>query len=137
MRQTTGPCPIEDRADQARRFRVPTDPARGLDVLGARLRLAGDDHQAEPAHVHADPAYVLWVRTESDRKGYSYDTFLKDWGPAGDHRDVSDFRISKSRSCDNGVILTVNLGKHQEKLWVKRDDLTIGFSPFPGCPAPR
>jgi hypothetical protein len=83
-------------------------------------------------------AYVLWVRTESDRKGYSYATFLKDWGPDGDHRDVSDFRISKSRSCGNGVILTVGFGKNQmEKLWVAREDLTIGYSPLPGCPPPR
>jgi hypothetical protein len=51
---------------------------------------------------------------------------------------VSDFHISKSRSCGNGVILTVDFGKNQmEKLWVARDDLTIGFSPLPGCPAPR
>jgi hypothetical protein len=83
-------------------------------------------------------AYVLWVRTESDRKGYSYETFLRDWGPQGDHSDVSDFHISKSRSCGNGVILTVGFGKNQmEKLWVAREDLTIGFSPLPGCPAPR
>ena len=53
VRQVTGPGPIEDRADQARRVRVPPDPAGGLDVLGGRLRLAGDDHQAQPPHVHA------------------------------------------------------------------------------------
>jgi hypothetical protein len=89
-------------------------------------------------HKDYQAAYVLWVRTESDRKGYTYDTFLRDWGPQGDHRDVSDFHISKSRSCGNGVILTVDFGKNQmEKLWVARDDLTIGFSPLPGCPAPR
>jgi hypothetical protein len=91
-------------------------------------------------HKDYQAAYVLWVRTESDRKGYSYDTFLKDWGPEGDHRDVSDFHISKSRSCGNGVILTVDFGKNQnqkEKLWVAREDLTIGYSPLPGCPPPR
>jgi len=83
-------------------------------------------------------AYVLWVRTESDRRGYTYEDFLKDWGPQGDHRDVSDLHISKSRSCGNGVILTVDFGKNQkEKLWVAREDLTIGFSPLPGCPPPR
>ena len=83
-------------------------------------------------------AYELWVRTDSDRKGYAYDTFLKDWGPEGDHRDISDFRISKSRSCGNGVILTVDFGKNQkEKLWVQREELTIGYSPLPGCPPPR
>jgi hypothetical protein len=24
--------------------------------------------------------------------------------------------------------------KQEDKLWVQRDDLTIGFSPLPGCP---
>jgi hypothetical protein len=49
---------------------------------------------------------------------------------------VSKARIARSRSCGSGVILTVDLpASRQEKLWVQRDDLTIGFSPFPGCPA--
>ena len=83
-------------------------------------------------------AYGLWVRSEADRKGYSFASFLQDWGPQSDHRDVRDFHISKSRSCGSGVILTVDFGKNQkEKLWVQRDDLTIGFSPLPGCPPPR
>jgi hypothetical protein len=83
-------------------------------------------------------AYSLWVRTESDRRGYPFDAFMKDWGPQGGHPDVSNFRIAKSRSCGSGVILTVDFGNNQEeKLWVQRDDLTIGFSPLPGCPAPR
>jgi hypothetical protein len=89
-------------------------------------------------HRDYQAAYVLWVRTDADRKGYSFESFLQDWGPQGEHRDVSDFRISKSRSCGTGVILTVDFGKNQkEKLWVQRDDLTIGYSPLPGCPPPR
>ena len=82
-------------------------------------------------------AYELWVRTASDRKGYPFDSFMQDWGPQGEHPNVSNFRIAKSRSCGSGVILTVDFqsGK-EEKLWVQRDDLTIGFSPLPGCPAP-
>ena len=64
--------------------------------------------------------------------------FMEDWGPQSGHRDVSKYRITRSRSCGSGVILTVDFGKNQqEKLWVQRDDLTIGFSPLPGCPAPR
>ena len=52
--------------------------------------------------------------------------------------DVAGYKISKSRSCGNGVILTVDFAKgQQEKLWVQREDLVIGFSPLPGCPAPR
>ena len=84
------------------------------------------------------PAYNLWIRTESDRRGYPFEAFMRDWGPQGGHPDVSNFRIAKSRSCGSGVILTVDFGKNEEeKLWVQRDDLTIGFSPLPGCPAPR
>jgi len=83
-------------------------------------------------------AYELWVRTEGDRKGYPFPSFLQDWGPESEHRSVADFRIAKSRSCGSGVILTVDFsGGKEEKLWVQRDDLTIGFSPLPGCPPPR
>jgi hypothetical protein len=83
-------------------------------------------------------AYNLWVRTESDRRGYPFSAFMQDWGPQSPHRDVSGYRISRSRSCGSGVILTVDFGnQQQEKLWVQRDDLTIGFSPLPGCPPPR
>ena|ERR1051326_7567673 len=93
------------------------------------ILLEGHDYQG---------AYEMWVRTADDRKGYPYESFLQDWGPQGEHSNVSDFRIAKSRSCGSGVILTVDFraGK-QEKLWVQRDDLTIGFSPLPGCPPPR
>jgi hypothetical protein len=83
-------------------------------------------------------AYVLWVHSESDRRGYPFTSFMQDWGPQSGHSDVSNYRISRSRSCGSGVILTVDFGTNQqEKLWVQRDDLTIGFSPLPGCPAPR
>ena len=91
--------------------------------------LARHDYQA---------AYELWVRTDSDRKGYPMESFLRDWGPQGPHPDVSEFRIARSRSCGTGVILTINFPRsQQEKLWVERDNLTIGFSPLPGCPPPR
>ena len=83
-------------------------------------------------------AYELWVRTDGDRRGYPLSSFMQDWGPESEHRSVSDFHISKSRSCGSGVILTVDFnGSKQEKLWVQRNDLTIGFSPLPGCPPPR
>jgi len=83
-------------------------------------------------------AYALWVRSDSDRRGYPFDKFMEDWGPKSPHPDVSNYRISRSRSCGSGVILTIDFGSNQqEKLWVQRDDLTIGFSPLPGCPAPR
>jgi hypothetical protein len=84
-------------------------------------------------------AYALWGCTDAKPcTGYPFPAFLQDWGPAsGKAQSAAQYRIAKSRSCGNGVILTVDVGSHhQEKLWVQRDDLTIGFSPFPGCPAP-
>ncbi len=85
-----------------------------------------------------DAAYKMWIRTDADRQAYPMTSFMQDWGPQSPHADVSDFKISRSRSCGSGVILTVDFGKsQQEKLWVQRGDLTIGFSPLPGCPAPR
>jgi len=79
-------------------------------------------------------AYALWGCTAAKPcSGYSQTAFLQDWGPP---RDVSHPKITRSRSCGSGVILTVDFGNNQEEhLWVQRDDLTIGFSPFPGCPA--
>jgi hypothetical protein len=85
-----------------------------------------------------DAAYAMWVRTDSERRFYPKESFLQDWGPQSPHADVSGFRISRSRSCGSGVILTVDFAKSpQEKLWVQRNDLSIGFSPLPGCPAPK
>ena len=86
-------------------------------------------------------AYALWGCTDATPcQGYDMARFLEDWGPG--KADVSNFRIERSRSCGSGVILTVDFDKNrQEKLWVQRDTLTIGFSPgfIPqsGCPAPK
>jgi hypothetical protein len=83
-------------------------------------------------------AYALWGCTDANPcTGYPFSAFLQDWGPAsGNVANPAQYRIAKSRSCGSGVILTVEVGSKQEKLWVQRDDLTIGFSPFPtsGCP---
>lgn len=88
------------------------------------------------AHDYKD-AYALWGCTAAKPcEGYSMSSFMEDWGP--NKADPSNMRITRSRSCGSGVILTVDFGKdREEKLWVQRDDLTIGFSPLPGCPAPR
>lgn len=78
-------------------------------------------------------AYALWGCSEAKPcEGYPMAAFMQDWG----QRDVAGYRITRSRSCGSGVILTVDFGKNQlERLWVQRNDLIIGFSPFPGCPA--
>jgi len=82
-------------------------------------------------------AYALFGCTdEKPCRDYPLDKFMEDWGPGSGRKDTSNFRISKSRSCGSGVILTVDFGRNQEeKLWVERKDMFIGFSPFPGCPS--
>jgi hypothetical protein len=38
-------------------------------------------------------------------------------------------------SCGTGVLVDVDTGQAgDKKLWVDRDSLAIGFSPFPDCP---
>src|SRR5207245_8411673 len=39
-------------------------------------------------------AYDLWSRSESDRKGYPYESFLQDCGPQGRHHDAGQVRIT-------------------------------------------
>jgi len=81
-------------------------------------------------------AYALFGCTDTKPcRDYAFGQFMEDWGPGSGRNNPSNFRISRSRSCGSGVILTVDFGKdQQEKLWVERKDMTVGFSPFPGCP---
>jgi hypothetical protein len=85
-------------------------------------------------------AYAMWGCTEAKPcRDYPFKNFMDDWGPQSPRAKIDTYHIKKSRSCGSGVILTVDFGKNQaeEKLWVEKDDLTIGFSPWPGCPAGR
>ena len=88
------------------------------------------------AHQYKE-AYAMWGCTDAHPcKGYDMGRFMDDWGPG--KADAEHVKITRSRSCGSGVILTVDIGPgRQEKLWVQRDDLTIGFSPLQGCPAPK
>jgi hypothetical protein len=83
--------------------------------------------------------YALWGCTDAKPcRDYSFQNFMDDWGPNSPHADVSSYHIKRSRSCGSGVILTVDYSKNlQDKLWVERDELTLGFSPWPGCPPGR
>jgi hypothetical protein len=81
-------------------------------------------------------AYGMWGCTQaSPCRDYSFNEFMKDWGPQS---GKSAGHVVKSRSCGSGVILTVGYpGVQEDKLWVQRGDLIIGFSPWPGCPPGR
>jgi len=80
-------------------------------------------------------AYALWNCTAAHPcKDYTFNEFMKDWGPDSPRAAAGRYRIPRSRSCGSGVIVTVDYGRNQEEaLWVQRNDLTIGFSPYPVC----
>lgn len=81
-------------------------------------------------------AYALWGCTDAKPcPGYSFSTFMQDWGPSAG--DPSRYKITRSKSCGSGVILNVDFGSQQQVLWVERGNLDMSFSPFPGCPNPR
>jgi len=82
-------------------------------------------------------AYALFGCTDQKPcRYYPFDKFMEDWGPSSGHTGFENARISRSRSCGSGVLLTVDYGKNQqEKLWVERVDKSIGFPPVQGCPA--
>ncbi len=81
-------------------------------------------------------AYALWGCTDAKPcQGYSFSTFMQDWGPS--KGNPSQYKISGSKSCGSGVILNVDFGNDRQVLWVERNSLTIGYSPFPGCPNPK
>ena len=80
-------------------------------------------------------AHALWGCTETRPcPDYSFDKFMEDWGPNSPRSQSASFKITRSRSCGSGVILTIDGGDQEEKLWVEKKDLTIAFSPWPGCP---
>ena len=91
--------------------------------------LAGKDYKA---------AYALFGCTDAKPcdSRYPFNKFMEDWGPASGHNGFESARITRSRSCGSGVLLTVDYGTNQqEKLWVERGDKSIGFPPVQGCPA--
>jgi hypothetical protein len=80
-------------------------------------------------------AYALWGCTDAKPcRDYTFQNFMEDWGPKGSQPSPELFHTTRSRACGSGVILTVDsAGNREEKLWVEKDDLTIGFSPYAGC----
>ena len=82
-------------------------------------------------------AYALFGCTDATPcRYYPFDKFMEDWGPSSGHTGYENARITRSRSCGSGVLLTVDFGNNrQEKLWVERKDMSVGFPPVQGCPA--
>ena len=87
--------------------------------------------QALTAHDY-QAAYDLWAPTESAKRDYSRESFLRDWGPPT--TDVRTFQILDAESCGNNVIVDTDLGAAGErKLWVNRETLRLTFPPYDQC----
>lgn len=79
-------------------------------------------------------AYALWGCTEATPcRDYSYDSFLRDWGPASIAKDAAAIQRSKVKSCDGGIIQILQIQGQEVNLYVDRTTLLIGFSPWPVC----
>jgi len=81
-------------------------------------------------------AYRLWGCTDAKPcPDYSFNKFMEDWGPKSSNAQIASFKITKSRACGSGVIVTTDLGQNrEERFWVEGSEMTIGFSPWPVCP---
>lgn len=80
-------------------------------------------------------AHALWGCTdEKPCRDYNFDRFMEDWGPKSDAADLSSLKVSKVRSCNAGIIEKADFGPGRSALlWVQRQDLTVGFAPWPVC----
>ena len=63
---------------------------------------------------------------------YTFETFMRDWGPQGEFGAIQSFRLLRSRS--NGkeiVIVTVRINdKREAAIWVTRRSKNLGFPPY-------
>ena len=89
-------------------------------------------------------AYRAWGCT-SDKacSGYPYEKFMGDWGAAKSSPqanpdgppDLSILGIADSQSCNDGVLLTVDVNRSRaENLWVDKKNDAINYAPYPVCP---
>ena len=79
-------------------------------------------------------AYALWGCTDATPcRDYAFDKFLRDWGPESIAGDVSAIKRGKVRSCSGGIIQLLTIKGEEVNLYVKRDDLLVGFAPWNTC----
>jgi len=118
------------------------DGACGVQLLLLRISLARRIHRRSP-RVIASPWLFAWAN-RSDltirhvhwlaRHRYS---IRPDGVPGNDDGppDLAKLGMSDSESCNNGVLLTVDVNsKRTEKLWVDKSSDEIDFAPYPICP---
>jgi len=87
-------------------------------------------------HGDLQAAYRDWgCHSGKDCTGYPYDKFASDWGPGSNGPNLATLRLADSESCNNGVLLTVDVNPNREEaLWVDKNSDSISFAPYPVCP---
>jgi hypothetical protein len=77
-------------------------------------------------------AYEMWAPTEEERRSYPLSAFMQDWAPPS--VQIRSFDILDAESCENTVIVDVDLGQAgDKKLWVDRKTLELSFPPYDQC----
>ena len=74
-------------------------------------------------------AYQLWQASSS----YSYDDFVRDWGPSGDYGQIREFEIVRAKSASSGTVTVTVIVNHRSpalKLLVDKKTKGLAFSPF-------
>lgn len=74
-------------------------------------------------------AYQIWQPSAS----YSYDDFIKDWGPEGDYGKIRDFEILEASSATSHTVTILVMVNHEApalKLLVDRKTKGLAYSPY-------
>lgn len=81
-------------------------------------------------------AYRIWgCTTANPCRDYTYEKFMRDWGPGPNGPDLNVLGLTDSEECNNAVMLTLRVNSSRtEQLWLDRGNDTISFAPFPICP---
>ena len=136
----------EGHEQRAKRKKLILSLVLGVVVLSAGL-YAGLHNHRQKAQVGQfvallqkhdySAAYRLWGCSETKPcQEYEFKKFMEDWGPQSKYAQIASFDIARSKSCGSGVIVTVDLGQNrEERFWVERSEMTIGYSPWQVCPA--
>ncbi len=96
-----------------------------------------------------EQAYAIWMhdpnwKQHPDRYSrYPYDEFFKDWGPSGEWGIIKSHDIDGAAvphgyggspfARSSGVVVVVTVNNRvadKARIWVQKDDKTLGFSPY-------
>jgi hypothetical protein len=78
-------------------------------------------------------AYSLWGCTEAKPcRSYPFQEFMRDWGPASPHANITQARVAGGQHCTSGLIQVLQFpGNEEVQLLVDRREKAIGFNPWP------